>query len=186
MKAYGLDFLRPWVWKTLLPTVPVCLLMGQLWRLNHGAHLSTLTIVFIALAGAAVVVWVIWRERGRSARVRGAQESHSKFLAAAETSLDSFSLLEAVRNDAGEIADFRLLYVNANTERLVGRSRSELRWFRRTRRWAIGALSSGSWSQQWNDTSRWCSSSSSSARIPSWSRKRYAACDSRAHRTQSV
>jgi diguanylate cyclase (GGDEF)-like protein/PAS domain S-box-containing protein len=126
LKAYGLDFLRPWVWKTLLQTVPVCLLIGQLWRLNHGTHLSTLTLVFVALAGAAVVVWVIWRERGRSARVRGAQESHSKFLAAAETSLDSFSLLEAVRNDGGEIADFRLLYINANTERLIGKSRSEL------------------------------------------------------------
>jgi diguanylate cyclase (GGDEF)-like protein/PAS domain S-box-containing protein len=85
-----------------------------------------LTAVFVALTGAAVVVWGLWLERGRPARVRFAQEAHSKFLAAAETSLDAFSLLEAVRNDAGEIADFRLLYINANTERLVGKPRSEL------------------------------------------------------------
>jgi diguanylate cyclase (GGDEF)-like protein/PAS domain S-box-containing protein len=78
------------------------------------------------LAGAAVVVWALWRERGRPARVRFAQEAHSKFLAAAETSLDAFSLLEAVRNNAGEIVDFRVLYINANTERLIGKSRSEL------------------------------------------------------------
>ena len=106
--------------------MPVCLVYGRLWQLNHGAHLSTLTVVLVALAGAAVAVWVLWRERGRSARVRGAQEAHSQFLAAAETSLDAFSLLEAVRNDAGEIVDFRFLYVNANTERLIGKSRSEL------------------------------------------------------------
>ena len=126
MKAYGLDFPRPWVWKTLLSTVPVCLVFGQLWRLNHGAHLATFTAVFVALASMAVAAWALWRERGQSARVRGAQEAHSQFLAAAETSLDAFSLLEAVRNEAGEIVDFRFLYVNANTERLIGISRSEL------------------------------------------------------------
>jgi diguanylate cyclase (GGDEF)-like protein/PAS domain S-box-containing protein len=123
LKAYGPDFLRPWVWKTLLPTVLGCLVFGQLWRLNH---LSTLTVLFVMLASAAVVVWALWRERGRPARVRFAQEAHSKFLAAAETSLDAFSLLEAVRNNAGEIVDFRVLYINANTERLIGKSRSEL------------------------------------------------------------
>ena len=56
----------------------------------------------------------------------GAQQAHSQFLAAAETSLDAFGLFESVRNDAGEIIDFRFLYVNANAERLVGRSRSDL------------------------------------------------------------
>jgi diguanylate cyclase (GGDEF)-like protein/PAS domain S-box-containing protein len=126
LKTYGLDFPRPWIWKTLLSTLPVYLGLWLLWRFNHGAHLATLTIVFVALAGSALAVWAMWRERGRSAGVRGAQEAHSQFLAAAETSLDAFSLLEAVRNGAGEIVDFRLLYVNANTERLIGKSRSEL------------------------------------------------------------
>ena len=126
MKAYVLDFPRPWVWKTLLSTVPVCLVFGQFWRLHHGAHLATLTVVFVALAGTAVAVWALWYERRGSAKVRGAQEAHSQFLAAAETSLDAFSLLEAVRNGGGKIVDFRVLYVNANTERLIGKSRSEL------------------------------------------------------------
>jgi diguanylate cyclase (GGDEF)-like protein/PAS domain S-box-containing protein len=121
-----LDFPRSWVWKTLSSTVLACLVFGQFWQLNHGAHLATLTVVFVALAGIAVAVWLQWREHGLSARLRGAQEAHSQFLAAAETSLDAFSLLEAVRSSDGKIVDFRLLYVNANTERLIGRSRSEL------------------------------------------------------------
>ena len=82
--------------------------------------------VYVALAGTPVAVWALWREYGRAAKLRGAQEAHSQFLAAAETSLDAFGLLESVRNDAGKIVDFRLLYVNANAERLVGRPRSEL------------------------------------------------------------
>jgi diguanylate cyclase (GGDEF)-like protein/PAS domain S-box-containing protein len=88
--------------------------------------LATLTAVFVALAGIAVAVWALWRERGRSQRLRDAQEAHSQFLAAAEASLDAFSLLEAIRNDAGEIGDFRILYVNLNSEHLLERPRSEL------------------------------------------------------------
>jgi diguanylate cyclase (GGDEF)-like protein/PAS domain S-box-containing protein len=87
-----------------------------------------LTTVCLALAGTSAGVWALWREYGRTAKARskGAEEAHSQFLAAAETSLDAFGLLEAVRNGAGEIIDFRILYVNANGERLVGRPRSEL------------------------------------------------------------
>jgi diguanylate cyclase (GGDEF)-like protein/PAS domain S-box-containing protein len=99
---------------------------GQLWRTNHGAHLATLTAVFVALAGIVVAAWALWHERDRKAELRDAQDAHSQFLAAAETSLDAFSLLSSIRNDAGEIVDFRLLYVNANTERLIGKPRSEL------------------------------------------------------------
>ena len=81
----------------------------------------------MVLACTPVAVWILSHEYGRTMRLRGAQEAaHSQFLAAAETSLDAFGLLESVRNDAGKIVDFRILYVNANGERLVGRSRSEL------------------------------------------------------------
>jgi diguanylate cyclase (GGDEF)-like protein/PAS domain S-box-containing protein len=85
-----------------------------------------LTAVSLALAGTSAGVWALWREYGRTARLKGAQEAHSQFLAAAETSLDAFGLLESVRNDEGEIVDFRILYVNANGERLVGRPRRDL------------------------------------------------------------
>ncbi len=126
MKSSVLDFPRPWVWKTVLSAVPVWIAFAQFWRENHGAHLGGLIAVFVGLAGTSVAVWALWREYGRAAKLRGAQEAHSQFLAAAETSLDAFGLLEAVRNDAGEIVDFRFLYVNANAEQLVGRPRFEL------------------------------------------------------------
>jgi diguanylate cyclase (GGDEF)-like protein/PAS domain S-box-containing protein len=126
LKASALDFPRPWFWKAGLSALLVWIAFGQYWRVNHGAHLGALTAVFMALAGTSVAVWALWRQYGRTAKLRGAQEAHSQFLAAAETSLDAFGLLESVRNDAGAIVDFRIQYVNANGERLVGRPRSEL------------------------------------------------------------
>ena len=126
MKAFTLDFPRPWVWKTVLSALPVWVAFGLFWRMNHGAHLVVLTTVSVALAGISLAVWALWREYGRTAKVRGAREAHSQFLAAAETSLDAFGLFESVRNDAGRIVDFRFLYVNANAERLAGLPRSAL------------------------------------------------------------
>jgi diguanylate cyclase (GGDEF)-like protein/PAS domain S-box-containing protein len=96
------------------------------WRMNHGAHLTTVISGVVALAGVLVAVWALWREYGRTAQLKGAKEAHSQFLAAAESSLDAFGILESVRNEAGEIVDFRILYVNANAERLVGQPRSKL------------------------------------------------------------
>jgi len=126
LKASVLDFPRPWVWKTILSALPIWLAFVQFWRVNHGAHLGALTAVFVALAGTSVAVWALWREHGRAATLRGAQEAHSQFLAATETCLDAFGLFEAVRDDAGKIVDFRILYMNANAERLIGQERSEL------------------------------------------------------------
>lgn len=126
MKTSALDFPRPWVWKTVLSALPVWLAFGQFWRVNHGAHFGALIAVFVALAGTSVAVWALWREHGRAATLKGAQEAHSQFLAAAETSLDAFGLLESVRDDAGKLVDFRILYMNANAERLIGQPRSEM------------------------------------------------------------
>jgi diguanylate cyclase (GGDEF)-like protein/PAS domain S-box-containing protein len=126
LKASALDGSRPWFWKAVLSALLVWITFGQYWRVNHGAHLGALTAVIMTLAGTSVAVWALWREYGRTAKLRGVQEAHSQFLAAAETSLDAFGLLESVRNNAGKIVDFRILYVNANGERLAGRPRSEL------------------------------------------------------------
>jgi diguanylate cyclase (GGDEF)-like protein len=94
---------------------------------NDSAHLATLTTTAsVAVAVILAAVWAWWREYGRAAKLRGAREAHSQFMAATETCLDSFGLFESIRNDAGKIIDFRFLYVNANAERLVGRPRSDL------------------------------------------------------------
>ncbi len=126
LKAFTLDFPRPWVWKTVLSALPVWVAFGLFSRMNHGAHLGVLTTVSVAAAGITLAAWALWREYGRAAKLRGAREAHSQFLAAAETSLDAFGLFESVRDDAGEIVDFRFLYVNANAERLAGLARSAL------------------------------------------------------------
>lgn len=126
MKTSTFNLPRPWVWKTALAALPVWLAFVQLWRMNHGARLGGAAAISLALTGTCAAIWALWHEYGRAAKLKGAQEAHSKFLAAAETSLDAFGLLESVRNSAGEIVDFRILFVNANAERLLGRSRSEL------------------------------------------------------------
>jgi diguanylate cyclase (GGDEF)-like protein len=127
LKVSALDSPRAWIWKIALSALPVWIAFELFWRVSHGVPLEMLTTtVSVALAGTSVAAWAWWREYGRSAKLRGAREAHSQFLAAAETSLDAFGLFEAVRNDAGKIVDFRFLYVNANAERLVGCPRSDL------------------------------------------------------------
>jgi diguanylate cyclase (GGDEF)-like protein len=79
-----------------------------------------------AAAGTLFGLWSLVREHHRNIARRGAEEAQSKFLAAAEASLDAFSLLDAVRDKSGRIVDFRIQYVNANAEKLIGRQRSDV------------------------------------------------------------
>jgi diguanylate cyclase (GGDEF)-like protein len=126
VKTTGLDYPRPWIWPIAFLLLPVWIALELFSRVNRGDHLVALSTVFVGLAGTSIGLLALWREYGRAARLKGAQQAHSRFLAAAETSLDAFALLESVRNTAGEIVDFRILYVNANAERLAGRPRTEL------------------------------------------------------------
>ncbi len=126
MKTPGLDYPRQWMWAVAFLSLPVWIALELFSRVNHGDHLVGLTTVLVGLGGTSVGLLALWRESGRTARLRGAREAHSNFLAAAETSLDAFALLESVRNEVGEIVDFKVLYVNANAERLAGRPRTEL------------------------------------------------------------
>jgi diguanylate cyclase (GGDEF)-like protein/PAS domain S-box-containing protein len=126
LKASALDSQRSWVWKTILSAVAVTLTVTQLWRVDHGAGVGKSSTIIIMISGTAIAVWALWREYSRVGKMKGAELAHSQFLAAAETSLDAFGLFESVRDEAGRISDFRVLYVNANVERLVGQSRSEL------------------------------------------------------------
>jgi diguanylate cyclase (GGDEF)-like protein/PAS domain S-box-containing protein len=79
-----------------------------------------------ACAGALIAVWSLWREHDRKVARWGAEDAQSKFVAAAEASLNAFSILEAVRDKSGRIVDFRVQYVNANAEKLTGQTRGEL------------------------------------------------------------
>ena len=75
----------------------------------------------LALAATSLVPW--WRRRAMSGRVKA---EHSRFLAAAETSLDGFCLLDAVRGPDGQITDFCATYLNRNMETFTGVPRSVL------------------------------------------------------------
>lgn len=69
---------------------------------------------------------ILWRGQDREIRRKATEEAQSKFLAAAETSMDAFVIFEAVRDQSGSIVDLRFQYVNANFERMMGKSRSQL------------------------------------------------------------
>ncbi len=126
LRAWVLDYPRSWVWKTGLATVPVCLALGELWRLNHGVRFGEVAAVSLAGVGSVVALWSLWREHDRDLERGGAEEANFKFLAAVNTCLDAFFILECVRDKSGQIIDFRFQHANANTEKMTGRSRSEL------------------------------------------------------------
>jgi len=109
-------------------SVPVCLVLGESLRQNHGLHAGALSDAMVAVVGIGIVgaLWSLWQERDYNIVRKGAAEAHSKFLAAAETSLDAFSIFEAVRDQSGTIVDFRIQYVNANAEKMTGKTRSQL------------------------------------------------------------
>jgi len=74
------------------------------------------------VAGAMLsLVWP-WRaavRRAGKAREDQNEEERTRFLAAAETSLDAFSILDAMRDGSGKITDFRFTYANANASLLL-------------------------------------------------------------------
>ena len=81
-------------------------------------------------AGAAVVVAVCVAVMFPYVRVMirtviTANKDHEQFVVAAESSLDSFHILESVRDGAKNIVDFRFSYINANGETRLGGPRAE-------------------------------------------------------------
>ena len=87
--------------------------------------MSTFAIL-LAILGTLFGLWSLWQEHNRELQHKAAKDAYSKFLAAAETSLDAFMILECVRDRSGEIVDFRFEYVNANIETMLRKPRAEL------------------------------------------------------------
>ncbi len=103
------------------------------WLLNIPAHMESATLLKVA---AAIIFFslLFYVVSCKTAKLllkqiinKQAQlgEAEAKFNAASESHQDAFFLLEAVRNDAGEIADFRCTFLNQRGCKLVGREHDE-------------------------------------------------------------
>ncbi len=109
----------------------VLALFAMAWRLaaaGRGAVSPTVANAFTwgtALL-AIVVILMVWRERSEGGGYRKNSEENARFIAAAETSPDAFSILDTVRDGAGEVVGFRYRYVNSHAEALMKRTRSEM------------------------------------------------------------
>jgi diguanylate cyclase (GGDEF)-like protein/PAS domain S-box-containing protein len=99
-----------------------------LWNsfLRHGPELEMVRAAAAVLvaAGAAVLFPYVNAMIGR---VNLANRDHEKFVVAAESSLDSFFILESVHDGGNKaIQNFRFTYINANGEETLGGSREVL------------------------------------------------------------
>ena len=63
----------------------------------------------------------------RKASEDALRASEARFRAVQETSIDGFMILESVRNEAGQIAEFRWIHANEAAARIIGKPHS---WFR--------------------------------------------------------
>lgn len=112
-------------WKSSLSVLPICMIAGEFSR-AEGAILLEFAAGAIAVFSILIAVLSFYRERKHKALIQQLEQTRSKFIAAAEASLDGLSILEAVRSASGQIIDFRIEYLNEMMEKLIGRSRTEL------------------------------------------------------------
>ncbi len=88
---------------------PLYWLQGDLKLLTAGVSLIT----------AVSLPFYLPRVKKTLAQAASSTENERRFLAAMESSLDSFYIFESVRNDGGEIVDFRFTFVNRVGAQLI-------------------------------------------------------------------
>jgi diguanylate cyclase (GGDEF)-like protein/PAS domain S-box-containing protein len=99
---------------------------GGFSRVHDGFVLGEVAAAVIAGAGVILAIGSLRRERKYRALCQQMEETQSQFIAAAEASLDAFSLLDVLRDADGKIIDFQIRYLNKTAEHLIGKSRAEL------------------------------------------------------------
>jgi PAS domain S-box/diguanylate cyclase (GGDEF) domain len=114
------------MWKIGLLAVALGLMLIEVLSLSSCPYLAAVIGITLAMGGTMFALGILWREHDRENRRIATEEAQSKFLAAAETSMDAFVIFDAVRAPSGEVIDFRFQYVNANFERMMGKTRAEL------------------------------------------------------------
>lgn len=93
---------------------------------GHGSDASPVANAFIWGTTFLTTILLVWRERNQAVIHRKSREEHARFIAAAETSPDAFFILDSLRNRAGDIIDFRYVYVNSHAEELLRTPRESL------------------------------------------------------------
>jgi diguanylate cyclase (GGDEF)-like protein/PAS domain S-box-containing protein len=96
---------------------------NRLGRFGQELQIVRAAAWIVVAMGAAVLYPYV---RAMIATVMAANKDHEKFVVAAESSLDAFYIMESVRDEAKNIVDFRLAYVNAIAEKRLLKPRKEL------------------------------------------------------------
>ncbi|MDR3746360.1 MAG: EAL domain-containing protein [Acidobacteriaceae bacterium] len=102
------------------------LLIHKVAQLGQASLTPTVANGFIWGTTFLTVILLLWRERNHAASNRRTSEENARFIAAAETSPDAFSILDSVRDEAGEIIGFHYKYVNSHSEKLWNKSRIQM------------------------------------------------------------
>jgi len=110
--------LRSWWCNPAPPSV--CAAVAVAPRVSHATARPDIATTSLVATGLAAAAWFGWRQRRTTLEGKQRGQEYSRFIAAAEASLDGFSILEAIRDSTGRITDFRIRYVNDNAKRLVG------------------------------------------------------------------
>ena len=92
-------------------------------RLGPELQMVRAAAAVVVAMGAAILFPYV---RSMIGAVISAGRDREKFVAAAESSLDSFYVFESLRNEANQILDFRFTYANANGEERLDQTRAEL------------------------------------------------------------
>jgi diguanylate cyclase (GGDEF)-like protein/PAS domain S-box-containing protein len=93
--------------------------------LNFSAEAEMISAT-LAVVSAGIVAALVGRTRDFLATARKSQQNEARFIAAAESSLEAFYTLQAVRGSDGQIIDFEFTYLNSNGEKLIGLPREEI------------------------------------------------------------
>jgi len=89
-------------------------------RLVAGAGSIAATVFVAGLPISVRRLTLIVRDATRS------RDNELRLIAAAESSADSVILYDSVHDDAGEISDFKFIFLNHNAEQMIGKDRDQL------------------------------------------------------------
>lgn len=87
---------------------------------------SSLKFVFAGPDGRPLIGGVVTDVTDQRRAHRAVTESHRRLKAALEGGYDAFYAVEALRNERGEVEDFKFLDLNRNAEKILGRARWDI------------------------------------------------------------